>query len=126
MIVSNAIVHKSNKGETMKQLVYFLMVSLAFTALQVATVEAQSVDPTTVVPPTGAPGGPPMGDPTMAPPTGAPGEPPMGDPTMAPPTGAPGGPPMGEDCAGKPTPGEVAACWDRLNNPTPGTPPAGQ
>ena len=76
----------------MKQLVYFLMVSLAFTALQVATVEAQSVDPTTVVPP----------------------------------TGAPGGPPMGEDCAGKPTPGEVAACWDRLNNPTPGTPPAGQ
>ena len=93
----------------MKQLVYFLMVSLAFTALQVATVEAQSVDPTTVVPPTGAPGMPPMGD-----------------PTMAPPTGAPGGPPMGEDCAGKPTPGEVAACWDRLNNPTPGTPPAGQ
>jgi len=60
------------------------------------------------------------------PPTGAPGTPPMGDPTMAPPTGAPGGPPMGEDCAGKPTPGEVAACWDRLNNPTPGTPPAGQ
>ena len=46
----------------MKQLVYFLMVSLAFTALQVATVEAQSVDPTTVVPPTGAPGAPPMGD----------------------------------------------------------------
>jgi len=45
---------------------------------------------------------------------------------VVPPTGAPGGPPMGEDCAGKPTPGEVAACWDRLNNPTPGTPPAGQ
>ena len=206
----------------MKQLVYFLMVSLAFTALQVATVEAQSVDPTTVVPPTGAPGAPPGDDPCMgktgdalitcveenpppsgtseagapptltlndprcqlaeadrdpgcppmasmtgddtgmAPPTGEPGAPPMGDaaakpslgervksffgmgtedatppagdpgmppmgdPTMAPPTGAPGEPPMGEDCAGKPTPGEVAACWDRLNNPTPGTPPAGQ
>ena len=49
----------------MKQLVYFLMVSLAFTALQVATVEAQSVDPTTVVPPTGAPGAPPGDDPCM-------------------------------------------------------------
>ena len=42
MIVSNAIVHKSNKGETMKQLVYFLMVGLAFTVLQVSTVAAQT------------------------------------------------------------------------------------
>ena len=37
---------------------------------------------------TGAPGGPPMGDPNIPPPTGAPGGPPMGDPNMPPPTGA--------------------------------------
>ena len=50
----------------MKNLVYFLMVGLTFTILQVATVEAQA--PTEP---------PPMGDPNAAPP--------MGDPDAAPP-----------------------------------------
>jgi len=58
--------------------------------------------------PTGAPGAPPMGDPTMAPPT-APGAPPMGDPTMAPPTGAPGGPPMGDPTMAPPA-GDISHC----------------
>jgi hypothetical protein len=114
----------------MNRLVYFLMVGLAFTVLQISTVGAQSpsgsADPNAPVltigdpacitvpaaagcppgspgmmaPPTGAPDAPPMGDPNMPPPTGAPGGPPMGDPNMPPPTGAPGTPPMG-DAAGK-------------------------
>ena len=142
----------------MKKLSYFLMVGLVFTVLQVSTVEAQSpsgsADPNAPVltigdpacatvppaagcpagspgmmaPPTGAPGGPPMGDPSgmppmgdaaakpslgervksffgmgtkdATPPAGDPGAPPIGDPNMPPPTGAPGTPPMG-DAAGK-------------------------
>ena len=84
----------------MNRLVCFLMVGLAFTVLQVSTVGAQSpsgsADPNapvltigdpacaTVPPAAGCPAGSPG---MMAPPTGAPGGPPMGDATMAPPTG---------------------------------------
>ena len=59
----------------MKNLVYFLMVGLTFTILQVATVEAQA--PTEP---------PPMGDPNAAPPMDDPNAaPPMDDPNAAPP-----------------------------------------
>ena len=71
----------------MKKILYFLMVGLAFTALQVGAAEAQTGAPGT------APMGDTMGDPNMAPPTGAPGTAaPMGDPNMAPATGEAGGP----------------------------------
>ena len=70
----------------MQKLFSFLIVCLAFTALQVSTVGAQGGDPN-MPPPTGAPGTAPMGDPNMPPPTGAPGTAPMGDPNMAPPAG---------------------------------------
>ena len=52
----------------MKNLVYFLMVGLVFTILQVATVEAQA--PTEP---------PPMGDPNAAPPMDDPNMPPLED-----------------------------------------------
>jgi hypothetical protein len=82
----------------MNRIVYFLMVGLAFTVLQVSTVTAAPVltigDPACQTPPAigcpaGSPGlmAPPMGDPNM-PPTAAP----MGAPHM-PPTAAPMGAP---------------------------------
>jgi hypothetical protein len=82
----------------MNRLIYFLMVGLAFTVLQVSTVAAEDAgapvltigDPACQTPPAiGCPAGSPglMGDPNM-PPTAAP----MGDPNM-PPTAAPMGDP---------------------------------
>ena len=83
----------------MQKIFNFLIVGMAFIALQVSTAEAQMAPPTgagpvltigdplcTVAPDLRDPGcpnavKPPTGAPTMAPPTGA--------PTMAPPTGAP-------------------------------------
>ena len=100
----------------MNRLVYFLMVGLALTVLQVSTVAAQAPgapvltigDPACQTPPAiGCPAGSPglMGDPNMPPPTMAP---PMGDPnmppTMAPPMGDPSGmPPMGDPNMPPPT-----------------------
>ena len=57
------------RGDVMNRLVYFLMVGLAFTVLQVSTVAAQTGDPN-VPPPTGATGMPPMGDSCMTVPAG--------------------------------------------------------
>ena len=65
----------------MNRLVYFLMVGLAFTVLQVSTVAAQTGDPCMAVPAgpdrdacyatAPAPGmAPPTGDPAVAPPAG--------------------------------------------------------
>ena len=99
----------------MKKIIYFLMVSCAVLALQVATVAAQA--PVNMAPPTGAPGGAPTAvpaepdldkmtdaeleamfaeapedDAAVAPvaPGGPGGAPPMGAPPMgAPPMGAP-------------------------------------
>jgi hypothetical protein len=98
-----------------KKIIYFLMVSCAVLALQVATVSAQA--PVNMAPPTGAPGAPggtPPAEPDLdkmtdaeleamfaeapeddaaaapAPPGGPAGAPPMGAPPMgAPPMGAP-------------------------------------
>ena len=106
----------------MKKILCFLMVGLAFTALQVVTVGAQTGAPGTA--PMGAPGTDHMGAPGTAPMgapgtdhMGAPGTAPMGDTphapsigervksffgmgTEAPPTGAPGTAPMGDpSCA---------------------------
>ena len=70
----------------MKQLVYFLIVGLAVTALQASTVAAQQVDPNMPPPVPADPMGtavPPMGDPNI-PPTAAPGGPPVGDANMPP------------------------------------------
>jgi hypothetical protein len=53
----------------MSRLVYFLMVGLAFTVLQVSTVAAQAGDPN-IAPPTGTSGMPPMGDSCMTVPAG--------------------------------------------------------
>jgi len=92
----------------MQKLFSFLIVCLAFTALQVSTVGAQGGDPN-MPPPTGAPGTAPMGDPNMPPPTGAPGTAPMGDPNMAPPTGAPGTAPMGDPNMAPPA-GDISHC----------------
>ena len=89
----------------MKKFVCFLMVGLAFTVLQVSTVAAQ----------TGAPGGPPMGDPNMPPPMGAPGGPPMGDPNMPPPMG---------DAAAKPSLGERVKSFFGMGTKD-ATPPTG-
>jgi hypothetical protein len=106
----------------MKKISQFLMVGLAFTALQLSTVSAQ-----TGMPPTGNQGMPPMGNQGM-PPTGNQGMPPMGNQGMPPtgnqgmpPTGNQGMPPMGNqgmpptgemDCVNAGNPTEVAACWD--------------
>jgi hypothetical protein len=97
-----------------KKIIYFLMVSCAVLALQVATVAAQA--PVNIAPPTGAPGGPPgapvaepdldaMSDAELeamfaeAPEDDAPVAPggPNGTPPGAPPMGAPpmGAPPFG-------------------------------
>ena len=121
----------------MSRLVYFLMVGLAFTFLQVSTVAAQ----------TGAPGAPmcdsnPACDPSdpaanccagMCDPNPACV---MDDPNAIPCCGPMDGPPPGEDCANKPTPEETAACWDQqgghMDHPggppmgDPNMPPAGQ
>ena len=89
----------------MNRLIYFLMVGLAFTVLQISTVSAQAPgapvltigDPACQTPPAiGCPAGSPglMGDPNMAPPMGDPNMPP---PTMAPP-GAPGMAHLGDHC----------------------------
>ena len=75
----------------MKKIALYLIVGLAVTALQVATVAAQGGDPNMP---------PPMGDPNMPPPMGDPNmPPPMGDPNMPPPMGDPNMPPPmdGED-----------------------------
>ena len=77
----------------MNRLVYFLMVGLAFTVLQVSTVAAQAPvltigDPACITVPAAA-GCPPGSPGLMAPPTSMPpmDMPPMGDPNMPPPTG---------------------------------------
>jgi hypothetical protein len=82
----------------MRKILYFLMVGLAFTALQVVTVGAQTTAPA-AAPGSAAAGGAPMGDPCMVTPAGpdrdacyatapAPGmAPPTGDPAVAPPAG---------------------------------------
>ena len=111
----------------MKKILYFLMVGLAFTALQVVTVGAQTGDPSCA--PTASGTLPPhctggQGDPNMTPPTGVTGGPPMGDTAnapkvglgqriknlfgmgakdVAPPTGAPGTAPMGDPNMAPPT-----------------------
>ena len=80
----------------MKKLSYLLMVGLAFTVLQVTTVEADQE--AGMAPGTHDPadcGGVPC---------------PTGD---HPPGEHHDGPPPGEDCANKPTPEETAACWDQ-------------
>ena len=78
----------------MKKIVYFFIVGLTVSVIQAATVEAQSVDPTTgetvAAPPQGDTNVDPTTGQTMAPPTAAP----MGDPGMAPPAGDPNMPPV--------------------------------
>ena len=88
----------------MNRFVYFLMVGLAFTVIQVSTVAAQAPvltigDPACQTPPAigcpaGSPGlmAPPMGDPNMPPPVpadpmGTAGAPPTGDQSGMPPAG---------------------------------------
>jgi len=117
----------------MKKLVYFLMVGLAFTALQFATVASA----------TGMPGGQcdpnPACDPTSGTCCGQCDPNPacvMDDPNAIPCCGPMDGPPPGEDCANKPTPEETAACWEQqgghMDHPggppmgDPNMPPAGQ
>ena len=116
------------RGEVMNRLVYFLMVGLAFTVLQVSTVAAQ----------TGASGAP-MCDSNLA---CDPSDPAANccagmcdpnpacvadDPNAIPCCGPMDGPPPGEDCANKPTPEETAACWDQQGGHTdhPGDHPPG-
>ena len=102
----------------MKKLSYFLMVGLAFTVLQVATVSADTAAGlvTGANAPADCGGVPcPTGDDTH------PCSMLTGDDLIKcteenpPPSGnsAAGGPPPGEDCANKPTPEETAACWDQ-------------
>jgi len=94
----------------MNRLVYFLMVGLAFTVLQVSTVAAQ------------------MGDPNMAPPTGTSGMPPMTG-GMPPTTGGPppmtgGMPPMGDSCMTVPAGPDRDACYSSMSGSSmpPGAP----
>ena len=94
----------------MKRLGYFLIVGLAFTALQVATVGAE--------PGVGMPGGPCDPGPACVENCCPAGTVPMcGDAPCPPPTDG-----TGEDCAAEETPALVAACWER-NRPAPGTVP---
>ena len=92
----------------MKRFLYFLMVGLAFTVLQVSTVEAQAEAPDT----------PPMAPPTM----GAPGTPPM----TPPPGGHHDGPPPGDSCMAVPAGPDRDACYSSKSGTMPPmTPPPG-
>ena len=108
----------------MNRLVYFLLVGLVFTVLQVSTVAAQTGDPN-LAPPTSAStmppttGGPPPMTGGMPPTTGGP--PPMTG-GMPPTTGGP--PPMGDSCMTVPAGPDRDACYSSMSGSSmpPGAP----